>query len=65
MKAEQVPRLVFITGIGAGDSAGHGGLLFDNLIFPLLLRKVTPTRIVRRLSSETAGSTGFWFAPSS
>jgi putative NADH-flavin reductase len=40
MKAEQVSRLVCITGIGAGDSAGHGGYLFDNLIFPLLLRKV-------------------------
>ena len=40
MKAEHVPRLVCITGIGAGDSAGHGGFLFDNLIFPLLLRKV-------------------------
>ena len=33
-------RLVAITGIGAGESAGHGGFLFDNLIFPLLLRKV-------------------------
>ncbi|MDT8262350.1 SDR family oxidoreductase [Roseomonas sp. DSM 102946] len=40
MQAEQVSRLVCITGIGAGDSAGHGGFLFDNLIFPLLLRKV-------------------------
>jgi len=40
MKAEQVSRLICITGIGAGDSAGHGGFLFDNLIFPLLLRKV-------------------------
>ena len=40
MKIEQVSRLVCITGIGAGDSAGHGGFLFDNLIFPLLLRKV-------------------------
>ncbi|WP_437946444.1 NAD(P)-dependent oxidoreductase [Sorangium sp. So ce296] len=40
MKSEQVSRLVCITGIGAGDSAGHGGFLFDNLIFPLLLRKV-------------------------
>ncbi|MBW9089745.1 SDR family oxidoreductase [Rhizobium wenxiniae] len=40
MKAEGVGRLVAITGIGAGDSAGHGGFLFDNLIFPLLLRKV-------------------------
>jgi uncharacterized protein YbjT (DUF2867 family) len=40
MKVEQVSRLVCITGIGAGDSAGHGGFLFDKLIFPLLLRKV-------------------------
>ncbi|MEZ2221595.1 NAD(P)-dependent oxidoreductase [Rhizobium sp. RCC_161_2] len=40
MKAERVSRLVAITGMGAGDSAGHGGLLFDNVFFPLLLRKV-------------------------
>lgn len=40
MTAEQVRRLVVITGIGAGDSAGHGGFLFDKLIFPLLLRHV-------------------------
>ena len=40
MKAEQVPRLVAITGMGAGDSRGHGGFAFDNLIFPLLLRNV-------------------------
>ncbi|WP_210529939.1 NAD(P)-dependent oxidoreductase [Rubellimicrobium arenae] len=40
MKAEQVHRLVVITGIGAGDSRGHGGVLFDRLIFPLLLRHV-------------------------
>ncbi|MGM4985958.1 MULTISPECIES: NAD(P)-dependent oxidoreductase [Rhizobium] len=40
MKAERVARLVAITGMGAGDSAGHGGFLFDKLIFPLLLRKV-------------------------
>jgi uncharacterized protein YbjT (DUF2867 family) len=40
MKAEQVSRIVCITGIGAGDTAGHGGFLFDNLIFPLLLRNV-------------------------
>ncbi len=40
MRVEQVSRLVCLTGIGAGDSAGHGGFVFDNLIFPLLLRKV-------------------------
>ena len=40
MKAEQVSRLVAITGIGAGDSLGHGGFAFDHLLYPLLLRKV-------------------------
>lgn len=40
MQAAHVKRLVAITGIGAGDSRGHGGFLFDNLIFPLLLRHV-------------------------
>ncbi len=39
-KAAQVSRLVCITGIGAVDSVGHGGFLFEKLIFPLLLRKV-------------------------
>lgn len=40
MKAEKVSRLVAITGIGAGDSVGHGGFVYDNLILPLLLRNV-------------------------
>ncbi|MET3909443.1 uncharacterized protein YbjT (DUF2867 family) [Bradyrhizobium sp. S3.3.6] len=40
MQIEQVSRLVCITGMGAGNSVGHGGFLFDNLIFPLLLRRV-------------------------
>lgn len=40
MKAENVSRLIAITGIGAGDSLGHGGFAFEKLIYPLLLRKV-------------------------
>ncbi|WP_315724319.1 MULTISPECIES: SDR family oxidoreductase [unclassified Bradyrhizobium] len=40
MKAEGVARLVAITGIGAGDSKGHGGFVYDRLILPLLLRNV-------------------------
>ena len=40
MEGRNVRRLVCITGLGAGDSRGHGGLLFDRLFFPLLLRKV-------------------------
>ena len=40
MKLERVSRLVCITGLGAGDSKGHGGFFFDNLIYPLILSKV-------------------------
>jgi uncharacterized protein YbjT (DUF2867 family) len=40
MERRNVRRLVCITGLGAGDSRGHGGFLFDRLFFPLLLRKV-------------------------
>lgn len=40
MEAAGVRRLVCITGIGAGDSAGHGGFAFDRLILPALLRHV-------------------------
>jgi uncharacterized protein YbjT (DUF2867 family) len=35
-----VRRLVCITGMGAGDSRGHGGFLYDRLMQPLLLREV-------------------------
>jgi len=40
MERGGVRRLVCITGMGAGDSRGHGGLLYDRLILPLLLRNV-------------------------
>jgi putative NADH-flavin reductase len=35
-----VSRLLCITGMGAGDSRGHGGLLYDRIILPLLLREI-------------------------
>lgn len=40
MTQQGVQRLVCITGLGAGDSRGHGGFFFDQLFLPLLLRKV-------------------------
>lgn len=35
MRATGVKRLVAITGIGAGETRGHGGWLYDHVIFPL------------------------------
>ncbi len=40
MRKTGVKRLVAVTGLGAGDSRGHGGLLYDAVIFPLLLKRV-------------------------
>ena len=33
-------RLVVVTGIGAGDSKGHGGFLYDKIVNPLLLKTI-------------------------
>ncbi|WP_319797922.1 NAD(P)-dependent oxidoreductase [Nitrobacter sp.] len=38
MQAARVKRLVAITGIGAGETKGHGGWLYNRVIFPLFTR---------------------------
>ncbi|MBW8743683.1 MAG: SDR family oxidoreductase [Sphingomonas sp.] len=40
MTLRRVTRLVCITGVGAGNSRGHGGFFYDRIFQPLLLRKV-------------------------
>lgn len=40
MKSNGVRRLICITGVGAGDSRGHGGFLYDRIIQPLLLKEI-------------------------
>jgi putative NADH-flavin reductase len=40
MKRCGVRRLLCVTGIGAGDSRGHGGFLYDGIFFPLLLKSL-------------------------
>ncbi len=40
MAEQNIHRLVCITGMGAGDSRGHGGFFYDRLFLPLMLRKV-------------------------
>ena len=40
MRNQGVSRLVCITGLGAGDSAGHGGFMYDGVIKPLILRTI-------------------------
>lgn len=40
MQARDVSRLICVTGMGAGDSRGHGPMWYDGLVRPLILRKV-------------------------
>lgn len=40
MHQKSVRRLICITGIGAGDSRGHGGFLYDRIFKPLLLKTI-------------------------
>jgi putative NADH-flavin reductase len=40
MAGHGVRRLMCVTGIGAGDSRGHGGLVYDRLVLPLLLKTI-------------------------
>ena len=40
MRRTGVGRLICVTGIGAGDSAGHGGFIYDRIVMPILLRRL-------------------------
>jgi putative NADH-flavin reductase len=40
MAEHGVRRLLCVTGIGAGDSRGHGGFLYDRIFKPLLLKTI-------------------------
>ena len=40
MAATGVRRLIAITGIGAGETRGHGGFFYDRVFLPLALRTI-------------------------
>ncbi len=40
METHSIRRFICITGVGAGDSEGHGGFFYDWLFQPMMLRKV-------------------------
>jgi putative NADH-flavin reductase len=44
MKHSGTPRLVAMTSIGAGNSSGHGGWMFRNVIKPVLLGRIMKDR---------------------
>jgi putative NADH-flavin reductase len=40
MKSEGVKRLIAVTGVGAGETRGHGGFIYDRIVFPLFTHRV-------------------------
>jgi putative NADH-flavin reductase len=55
MKAAGVKRLIAVTGLGAGDSRGHGGLLYDAIAFPLILKRVYDDKDVQEWIIRSSG----------
>jgi uncharacterized protein YbjT (DUF2867 family) len=55
MEAAGVKRLIAVTGLGAGDSRGRGGLLYDAVLFPLLLKRVYDDKDVQEWIIRSSG----------
>jgi len=55
MNIAKVRRLIAVTGLGAGDSRGHGGLLYDAVVFPLLLKRVYDDKDVQEWIIRSSG----------
>ena len=55
MKTAGVKRLIAVTGLGAGDSRGGGGLLYDAFVLPLLLKRVYDDKDVQEWIIRSSG----------
>jgi putative NADH-flavin reductase len=55
MNIAGVKRLIAVTGLGAGDSRGRGGLLYDAIVFPLLLKRVYDDKDVQEWIIRSSG----------
>jgi uncharacterized protein YbjT (DUF2867 family) len=55
MKVAGVKRLIAVTGLGAGDSRGHGGLIYDAVVFPLLLKRLYDDKDVQEWIVRSSG----------
>jgi putative NADH-flavin reductase len=55
MRERGVRRLVAVTGLGAGDSRGHGGLLYDAIAFPLVLKRIYDDKDVQEQMIRASG----------
>ena len=55
MRSEGVGRLLCVTGLGAGDSRGKGGRLYDWVIFPLVLKRIYDDKDVQEWIIRKSG----------
>jgi uncharacterized protein YbjT (DUF2867 family) len=55
MRTTSVRRLVAVTGLGAGDSRGRAGILYDALVFPLLLKRIYDDKDVQEQMIKASG----------
>jgi putative NADH-flavin reductase len=55
MKAVGAKRLIAVTGLGAGNSRGRGGFLYNALAFPLLLKRVYDDKDVQESIIKSSG----------
>jgi putative NADH-flavin reductase len=40
MTRQDVRRLLCVTGVGAGETKGHGGFLYDRILYPLFTKRI-------------------------
>jgi uncharacterized protein YbjT (DUF2867 family) len=55
MREQGVRRLVAVTGLGAGDSRGHGGPLYNAIAFPLVLKRIYDDKDVQEQMIRASG----------
>lgn len=55
MRAQGCRRLVAVTGIGAGDSRGRLGFLYDGVMFPLILKRVYDDKDIEEQIVKASG----------
>ena len=58
MTTHNVRRLICVTGIGAGDSKGHGGFLYDRILQPLFMQSIYEDK--DRQEAQIRGSALDW-----
>jgi putative NADH-flavin reductase len=55
MTQHGVRRLISVTGVGAGETKGHGGFLYDRILYPLFTKGVYADKDVQEGLIERSG----------